>query len=95
MYAFIIKCYFDIIHPKKRTIKETDKIDYTNKEILQYIILGLQPKEIAEKLDGITITPDAVRKRIQRLRKDYNCENDIQFGILLRDKGIISPKLDE
>lgn len=81
-YSFSLIIFHILFNPQKITCK-IPKTDETTEEIIQYLITGLSPKEISEK---INITPDAVRKRIQRVCKLNECRNTEQLVYKLMEK---------
>ena len=84
-YSYFIAIYFIMMHPKKPRI--TAELEEETIEILQYLIAGLKPKEIAVKMGMET---DAVNKQIQRTRGKMEVGNNEQMIYLLSKNGQIS-----
>ena len=85
-YSYFIAIYFVMIHPKKPRINNGFDEDTT--EIIEYLIAGLKPKQIADKMNMST---DAVNKQIQRARDKMEVGNNAQMIYELFKKGQISP----
>ena len=84
-YLYCILIYYLLIHPKKPTVKA--ELEEETTEILQYLIAGLKPKQIADKLN---MTTDAVNKQIQRTRDKMEVGNNEQMIYMLSKNGQIS-----
>jgi len=81
-YSFSLIIFLILFNPQKITC-EIPKTDPITESIISDLISGMTPKEISEK---INITPDAVRKRIQRVCKLNECKNTEQLVYKLMEK---------
>jgi len=86
MYAYVLTIYYLLIHPKKTEMIKDPKISEQNREILQYLVAGYQYKEIAN-LGNIYFSADAMRQRITRVRRDFDCVTDLQLIYKLLKQG--------
>lgn len=89
VYAYVLFIYYDLIHPKKPELQVSNNMDDINKEIVELLAAGYRPKEIGEKTD-IFLSVDAVRKRIQRMCKQFDCETTEQLIYQLYKRGLFS-----
>lgn len=83
IFIAIILIYFDLIHPKKIINTCVIKIDEIDSQIIEFLIKGLKNKEISDK---VYLSSNAVTKRIEKLRKKYNCYNNEQLIYQLFEK---------
>jgi DNA-binding CsgD family transcriptional regulator len=83
-YTYFMAIYFIMIHPKKPTI--TAPLEEETIEILQHLVAGLKPKQIADKMN---MTTEAVNKQIQRARDKMEVGNNEQMVFLLSQNGQI------
>ena len=84
-YTYFIAIYFIMMHPKKARI--TAELEEETVEIIQNLVMGLKPKQIADKLNMST---EAVNKQIQRARDKMEVGNNEQMIYLLSKNGQIS-----
>ncbi len=86
IYSYVITIYYLLIHPKKTEMIKDPKISEQNRKIIQYLVTGKQYKEIAEMGD-IWLSSEAMRQRITRVRRDFDCFTDNQLIYKLLKQG--------
>lgn len=84
VYGWIIYKYYKKIHPKQKVFHR--EIDEINEQIIKLLISGKNPKMIGSILH---ISPNAVSKRIGRMRELFNCGNNEQMIYYLTDNGYL------
>lgn len=81
-YAYCIRIYYILMHPKTDMIP--CEIDAVNRQIIMLMTKGYNNKEIGDK---ISLSSDAVRKRINRVCYSFKCKNGRQLIYRLSELG--------
>lgn len=78
--------YIAFLKHKKRKVDLWKEISEKEKAILKLYMNGYDYAKISTTLN-INDKKESIRTLITRVRKESKCENDIQFGIWLSEKG--------
>lgn len=85
-FEFIVVFYFNNIHPGVKVNIDEDEI---NIQIIELLMEGNRVKEVAERL---SLTDNAICKRIEKMRAKYECGNNIQLVCKFMKNGDIKQK---
>lgn len=91
IHIFCIIGYFKYWHKVKPRILDAPELDDITAEILEYIVIGYQPKEIAKELT-VSLSVNAINKRIQRACQRFNCKTSSHLIYVLCEKGYFRRK---
>lgn len=82
-YILIYLAHYYFLFKKNKT-KKPKNIKKEDYDKLDLYIKGYTTDEICDILN-LNIKPDSLRSYFTKLRKDYGCSNDIEFGVKLSE----------